>query len=296
MPITRFRPKPKPIAMPQPTMRPPPHPSLRPPPRPPLPPIQQGLVRAALIGINYLRTPYELAGCINDVVDMQNILQRFYPGCKDYRLITDQTDVKPTRANILTMIDWLVKDLKPGQNVYFHFSGHGGRVRDTNGDEVTGLDSCIYPLNGGRMETITDDELRTLLAARIPAGSKAFVVLDCCHSGTAVDLRYLWAAPAATSLSYAEDKKYAALPGTVVFLSGCQDVQVAADTADGNGRPCGALTMALRETWSAYGAAIRMKHLLWDVRKYLRDRRYTQIPQLSTGSKIDPNQVLDLGV
>jgi len=255
-----------------------------------------GLVRAALIGINYLRTPYELAGCINDVTDTQALLQRLYPSCKEYRLITDQTATKPTRANILATIDWLVAGLQPGQNVYFHFSGHGGRVRDTNGDEVTGLDSCIYPLNGGRMETITDDELRTLLAARVPAGCKAFVVLDCCHSGTAVDLRYLWAAPAQTALSYSEDKTYAALPGTVVFLSGCQDAQVAADTADGKGRPCGALTMALRETWSAYGAAIKMKHLLWDVRSYLRARNYTQVPQLSTGSKIDPNQVLDLNV
>jgi hypothetical protein len=197
----------------------------------PKPAYPTGLQRAALVGINYLRTPYELAGCINDVIDMQAFLKQLYPACNEYRVITDQTDVQPTRANILATIDWLVADLKPGQNVYFHFSGHGGQVRDTNGDEVSGMDSCIYPCNRGVMETITDDELRTLLAARVPAGCKAFVVLDCCHSGTAVDLRYLWAAPAATSLSYYEDKKYATLPGTVVFLSGCQDAQVAADTA-----------------------------------------------------------------
>jgi hypothetical protein len=266
------------------------------PPPPPPPPIPTGLQRAALVGINYLQTPYELAGCINDVVDMQALLKQLYPGCKDYRIITDQTDVKPTRANILATIDWLVTGLKPGQNVYFHFSGHGGRVRDRNGDEVDGLDECIYPCNRGALETITDDELRSLLAARIPAGCKAFVVLDCCHSGTAVDLRYLWAAPSATALTYSEDQKYAALPGNVVFLSGCQDPQTAADTADGKGRPCGALTMALRSTWSGYGKAIKMKYLLWDVRKFLRDRGYTQVPQLSTGSKIDPNQVLDLSV
>jgi hypothetical protein len=235
-----------------------------------------------------------LAGCINDVTDTQALLQRLYPACKDYRVITDQTEVTPTRANILAAIDWLVAGLKAGQNVYFHFSGHGGRVRDTNGDEVSRFDSCLYPVNRGNLETITDDELRTQLAARVPAGSKAFVVLDCCHSGTAVDLRYMWQAPTATTLGYSEDKRYAALPGTVVFLSGCQDVQTAADTADGAGRPCGALTMALRETWNTYGPDIKMKHLLWDVRKFLRDRRYTQIPQLSTGSKIDPNQLFNI--
>lgn len=254
------------------------------------------MVRAALIGINYTGSPYELAGCINDVIDVQALLQKTYPNCKDYRIITDNTAVKPTRMNILAAIDWLVTGLKPGQHVYFHFSGHGGLVRDTNGDEVSGMDSCLYPYSAPLMETITDDELRSALAARIPAGCKAFVVLDCCHSGTAVDLRYLWQAPMANALTYSESQKYAALPGTVVFLSGCQDAQTAADTADSKGRPCGAMTMALRQTWETYGAAIKMKYLLWDVRKYLRDRGYTQVPQLSTGSKMDPNQVMDLSV
>jgi hypothetical protein len=281
MPITRMRPRPRPSK------------PVAPPPPPPMP---TGLVRAALVGINYDNTPYALAGCINDVIDTQALLQKLYPSCKEYRLLTDATPMKPTRANILSTIDWLVSGLKSGQNVYFHFSGHGGLIRDTNGDEVSGYDSCLYPCNNGNLETISDDELRSLLAARVPVGSKAFVVLDCCHSGTAVDLRYKWEAPTATSLGYSEDKRYAALPGNVVFLSGCRDSQTAADTADGKGRPCGALTMALRSTWQAYGVGIKMKHMLWDVRKYLRDRGYTQVPQLSTGSKIDPNQLFNIGV
>lgn len=277
----------------------PPKPAPAPAPKPAAPappPYPTGLVRSVLVGINYENTPYALAGCINDVMDVQTLIKQMYPSCKDFRVLTDNTAVKPTRTNILMAIDWLVTGLKPGQHVYFHFSGHGGLVRDVNGDEVSGLDSCIYPCNNGRMETIIDDELRTALAARIPAGCKAFVVLDCCHSGTAVDLRYLWQAPMANALTYSEEQKYPVLPGTVVFLSGCQDAQTAADTADSKGRPCGAMTMALRQTWQTYGAAIKMKYLLWDVRKYLRDRGYTQVPQLSTGSKLDPNQVLDLSV
>lgn len=203
--------------------------------------------------------------------------------------------MKPTRANILASIDWLVAGLRAGENVILHFAGHGGRVRDTNGDEVTGLDSCIYPVNGGKLETIIDDELRTLLAARIPAGSKCFVVLDCCHSGSAVDLRCTWQAASATSLTYTEDQRYAKTPGTVVFLSGSHDTQVAADTVDKEGRPCGALTMALLQTWRSYGRAIKFKYLLWDVRKFLRDNGYQQVPQLSTGAVYDTNAVFDLG-
>lgn len=254
-----------------------------------------GLKRAVVIGINYVGTQYRLDGCINDAINMQAQLKTFFPTCTDYRLITDSTPMKPTRANILASIDWLVAGLKPGENVMFHYSGHGGTVRDTNGDEVTGLDSCIYPVNGRQIEMIVDDELRARLAAKIPAGSKCFVVLDCCYSGTAVDLRCLWAAPSATTLTYTENQKYAKTNGTVVFMSGCQDTQVAADTVDKQGKPCGALTMALLSTWKTYGPAIKFKYILWDVRKFLRDNGYTQIPQLSTGAAYDINTVFDLG-
>ncbi len=210
-------------------------------------------------------------------------------------MITDETAEKPNKATIMAAIDWLVSGLVAGQNVYFHYSGHGGRVRDTNGDEVTGLDSCLYPVRDGRLETITDDELRAALAMRIPAGCKCFVVLDCCHSGTAVDLRCDWQATSREVISYKENPKYAKTAGAVLFLSGCRDSQVAADTVGIDGRPCGAMTMALLETWKAYGAAIKTKYLLWDVRKFLRDYGYPQIPELSTGSFININEVFDLG-
>ena len=253
-----------------------------------------GLKRALVVGINYVGTQYQLDGCINDALDMQAQLKKFFPSCTDYRLVTDSTPLTPTRANILAALDWLVTGLKPGENVMFHYSGHGGRVRDTNGDEVSGYDSCIYPVNGRQIEMILDDDLRARLAAKIPAGSKCFVVLDCCYSGSAVDLRCAWQATTESTLTYTENQKYAKTAGTVVFISGCQDTQVAADTVDKEGRPCGALTMALLSTWKAYGAAIKFKYLLWDVRKYLRDNGYTQIPQLSTGAAYDINTVFDL--
>ena len=276
----RFRPRPRPP---------------RPAPKPAPKPVAVGLKRALLVGINYTGTPYELYGCINDAVDIQKQLQTYFPTCKDYRLITDTTAIKPTRQNILDGLAWLTTGLKAGENVMFHYSGHGGLVRDRNGDEVTGMDSCIYPINGTNIEAIIDDELRTLLAAKIPAGSKCFVIIDACHSGTAVDLRYKWNAPSQNALTYTEDSKYAKLGGAVLFLSGCRDNQVAADTVGIDGRPCGALTMALLQTWKVYGAAIKLKYLLWDVRKFLREYGYSQIPELTSGSFLDMNGVFDLG-
>lgn len=268
------------------------------PPRPAVAPapVPNTLKRALLVGINYVDTPYALAGCVNDVTNMQAQLRVFFPKCQEYRTLTDLGAVAPTKANILAAINWLVTGLKPGENVYFHYSGHGGQVADKNGDEPADkMDECIYPLANKTLEVITDDELRAALVEKVPAGCKAFVVLDCCHSGTAVDLRYLWQAPSNGSLTFTENTKYNKTNGTVLFLSGCRDPQVAADTADKNGRPCGALTMALLDTWGKYGPVIKTKYLLWDVRQFLRTNRYSQVPELSTSNYIDLNQPFNLG-
>lgn len=259
------------------------------------PPAPVGVfMRALLVGINYTDTQYELAGCINDVKNMSDQLKIFFPALTDIQLITDETTTKPSKLNIIAAIRALVTGLKPGENVYFHYSGHGGHLVDKNGDEATGYDSCIYPCAGGTLETISDDELRAEIAAKIPVGSKCLVVLDSCHSGTAVDLRYLWETNANNSLSYKEDTHYEKTAGDVLFLSGAADTQTAADTVDVNGRPCGALTWALIDTWKAYGPAIKTKYLLWDVRKFLKDRGYSQVPQLSTGKYIDLQTVFNL--
>jgi hypothetical protein len=255
-----------------------------------------GLKRALIIGINYVGTRYALEGCINDALDMQSQLTRFFPTCKETRIITDYTPLRPTRAEILSSISWLVTGLAPGEHVLFHYSGHGGRVRDRSGEEVSGSDSCLYPINGSRLETILDDEVRASLVNRIPQGCKCLIVLDSCYSGTGADLRYIWQAPTAAFLTYSESKNYPRTSGTVLALSASLDTQVAADTRDEWGRPCGALTMALLRTWRTYGPAIRFKHLLWDVRSFLKQRRYSQIPQLSTGVPYDINASFDLNV
>jgi hypothetical protein len=279
-------------------MKPAPKPaSIVSPPRPPAPAGGiRGLKRALLIGINYVGSQYTLTGCINDVINVKSQLGSFFPSCKDVRLLSDMTIIKPSKANVLDSIKWLVTGLRPGDNVLFHYSGHGGLIRDKNGDEVGGYDSTIYPYNGKDLETITDDELRLALANNIPAGCKCFVVLDCCHSGTAVDLRYRLNVTSPNRVFYEENKRYAKTAGQVLFLSGCHDVQFAADTVNKDNVPCGALTWALLETWKKYGRAIKPKYLLWDILQFLGERGYSQIPQLSMGHYLDLNTVFDLGV
>lgn len=260
---------------------------------PPLP-RRPGLRRALIVGINYVGSRYELAGCVNDALDVTQQLRSFFPACEDVRVITDYTLLQPTREELLRGFDWLVQDLRPGEHVLFHYSGHGGRARDLSGDEDTGLDSCLNPIRNRSLEAILDDEVRARLADRIPRGSKCLMILDCCHSGTAADLPFVWRTPTPGRIAYESLGRYAPTAGTVVALSSCLDAQVAMDTRDDLGRPCGALTMALLRAWRSYGPAIQLKQLLWDVREFLAHRGFRQVPQLCSGTPMDVNLSFDL--
>jgi hypothetical protein len=263
--------------------------------KPPTPTYPKGLIRGLFIGLNYTTMPeYQLKGCMNDIMNSQALIRQLYPTCTENTVITDTTETKPTKENILKAIDWLVAGLQPGQNVFFHFSGHGGLMKDANGDEKTGFDSCIYGYKETSLEPILDDELRATLAIRIPAGCKCFAVFDCCNSGTALDLQYTWQAPASGRLTFSQDWKYSTTRGQVIFLSACKDDQYAMDTVNVFGTPGGALTFALMTTWQTYRKTMKVKHLLWDIRTILKNNGYTQIPQISTGNSMSSEEVLDL--
>ena len=220
-----------------------------------------------------------------------------HPECKEIRKLSDdQTDLakKPTRTNILDGIQWLTNGLNAGESVFFHYSGHGGLTIDTSGDESSGYDSCIYPIRNGQIEMILDDELRSLLVNTIPADCKCFAVLDCCHSGSVLDLRYMYNAPSYGTLTMRQDDKYPKTKGSVILLSGCKDTQTSADTVNANNVPSGALTNALLTVWGKYGMEIKFKYLLWDIRKVLQSGGYNQIPQLSCSNNIQINDTFKL--
>ncbi|MGK3740328.1 MAG: homoserine kinase [Bacillariaceae sp.] len=51
-------------------------------------------------------------------------------------LMDDGHHHEPTRQNIMQAFDRITQYSKAGDVVFIHYSGHGGRVRDTSGDEV----------------------------------------------------------------------------------------------------------------------------------------------------------------
>jgi len=114
-----------------------------------------------------------LAACEFDANDMAAIAKS--KGMRSTVLLTK----KATRAHALAAMRSAARALKAGDLFFMTYSGHGGQVRDTNGDEADGQDEtwCLYD------GQLIDDELYFELS-QFAAGVRILVLSDSCHSGT----------------------------------------------------------------------------------------------------------------
>ena len=114
-----------------------------------------------------------LAACEFDAKDMVAIAKS--QGMASTVLLTK----KATRAHALAGMRAAAKALKAGDIFFMTYSGHGGQVPDTNGDEADHQDEtwCLYD------GQLIDDELYYELS-KFAAGVRILVLSDSCHSGT----------------------------------------------------------------------------------------------------------------
>ncbi|RLV89843.1 Metacaspase-1 [Spathaspora sp. JA1] len=154
-----------------------------------------GKKKALLVGINYIGTKQQLNGCINDCNNVKQYLLTQGFKQDDMVMLNDQNNsvrAIPTRQNIIDAIQWLVKDAQANDSLVFHYSGHGGQTEDKNGDEIDGYDEVIYPLDFETAGYIDDDTLHQLLVNNLPKGARLTALFDSCHSGSVLDLPYMY--------------------------------------------------------------------------------------------------------
>lgn len=249
--------------------------------------------KALLVGINYRGTDAELNGCINDVNNVkQMLISKFGYKEPDITMLTDDTELLPTRNNILAyLLDLLLVD---NSDLYFHYSGHGSQIKDTNGDESDGNDEALVPIDYEESGMITDDEIRGILQC-LNVNCKLTMVLDCCHSGSGVDLAYnLYERLGKYYLLSDPVYKYGKTRGQVICISGCMDSQTSADAYIGS-QYQGALTNSLLTAINTLTPRTRTYHNIYNnVRTMLRTAGYSQIPCLSSGTHIDINSLMTL--
>ncbi len=144
---------------------------------------------ALLIGINsYRNLPphYHLNGCINDIEMMAGILENNF-GFPENN-ITMLRDEEATRERILAAFEALTDRIADNDIVIIHYSGHGSKMRDREGDEPDGWDETIVPHDSGRgsypNRDISDDEIYLWLLQLTEKTPYVTLIFDCCNSGT----------------------------------------------------------------------------------------------------------------
>jgi hypothetical protein len=162
---------------------------------------------ALLIGIDYYlgnEAPdgafYDsLNGCVNDILGAQKFLQERLK-LDDAHLFkltatnlgiaaAEPPEALPTRKNIIAAFDALTDTAQAGDQIYIHYSGHGGRALTIYPDlkGADGLDESIVPMDIGSPDVnyVRDLEIATLLKRMVDKGLVVTLVLDSCHSGGA---------------------------------------------------------------------------------------------------------------
>jgi hypothetical protein len=260
--------------------------------------------KALLIGINYKGTSAELNGCINDVYNVKNFLSQnceYKP--ENMRVLTDN-DILPTNKAIKDNIAWLLSGVSEGDTLFFHYSGHGSNIADTNGDETDKRDETLVPIDYNTAGMITDDWLFENFITRVPKGANLWALMDACHSGTLLDLRHNYTSicklkPGKTlSEPYIPENwtnvfRYSTqrsrdIVGNIYMFSGALDPQYAAD-AFINGNPQGAFTACFLECLNNNLSKLKttaLHRILKEINVRLEMKRFLgQRSQLSVSKK-----------
>ncbi len=134
---------------------------------------------------------------MNDVVNIKEFFEKHFPLDEKMILSDDkrtepETNLAPTKSNILAAFRWLVRGAKKGDSLLLHYSGHGGKVENKDGTEKSGYDQTVVPVDFAKAGQIIDDEVHDVLCRDLPEGVRLTAIFDCCHSESIMDLPYIY--------------------------------------------------------------------------------------------------------
>lgn len=256
--------------------------------------------KALLVGINKYKPELgaDLHGCVNDVENMHNLLTtKFGFNPENIRTVIDE---RATKKAIIERLKWLLDGAKAGDELVFHYSGHGSQVRDRDGDELDDqLDEILCPHDLDWDDPLTDDILAVMFK-QLPKGVYLTMICDACHSGTMTkninpmkqvrnivppfDIK---ARSKGIILPKNKMGKKAIGSQRHVLLSGCRDNQTSAD-AYIEGKRQGAFTWALT-TAIRENSDITWKELHAKAVELLNG--YSQVPQISGDEDLTSRKV-----
>jgi hypothetical protein len=237
--------------------------------------------RALVIGINYNEDEYQnndLNGCVNDI---NNIVDFLYVQCF---FMSDDIDVlsnsDATRKNIEHELFNLVvfSHENPGSEIWVSYSGHGSNKISFTEEDLKSEVICPsdYATNG----MITDSWIQDNFVKGLEKTTKVFVLMDCCNSGSNLNLPYRYKFGDITTNDNSYSNEELENLCNIVKISGCEDDQTSADYYDRNDNEFqGALTNSF--TYFRNDTDKSIVHFYNNILSNLTNRGFTQRPVLS---------------
>ena len=146
-------------------------------------------IYALLVGIdNYPPEVNSLAGCVNDIRRIEQLLQQRVSGLDDRFDPLVLTDAAATRQAVIDGFRVHLGQAGQDDVAIFYYSGHGSQqtspleFRHLEPDLLDETLVCYDSRSGGW--DLADKELAQLIADVAENGSHVVVILDCCNSGT----------------------------------------------------------------------------------------------------------------
>jgi hypothetical protein len=250
--------------------------------------------KALLVGINKYPDPRnELRGCVNDILEMEHFIAETNKVYSKQN-IKKLTNKDATKKEMLTQLKWLIEGAEAGDQLLFHYSGHGAQSPTKfTSIEKDGLDEiiCPYDFDGTNNTSLRDKEFAQLFAA-IPKGVHFVWISDSCHAEDlsrdpfkidesdfmANNTHYRFFTGLPHYEQRVENIAPIIKPLNGALLSACQSHELSADTYI-NKRFIGAFTHYLIENLNKYSGSKNMRSIVGLVNKDLEKNGYDQNPQ-----------------
>ncbi len=184
--------------------------------------------KAIIIGSNYFGE-YTLNGCLNDCVNIRNLLIGVF-GFNNQRITKiDDNNIKPTKENITREFKNMLSLANDGDILFFHFSGHGFQIRTDDRKEIDGYDEVIFTNeNNISLEAISDNDLKQMISDNLKSDATVFMLFDSCHSGTVMDLKWNYDMATGEFVENTNDVEIQ-IPGNVIMFGSCQESELSSD-------------------------------------------------------------------
>ncbi len=249
--------------------------------------------KALLVGINKYPDPRnELRGCINDILDMEAFLSVQHTTYKKAS-IKKLTDKQATKKAIVEHLKWLINGAQPGDQILFHYSGHGAQAPTHHPkEEADGNDEiiCPYDFDWSNETTLRDKEFAQIFST-IPKGVHFVWISDSCHaedlsrdivndSSLATNTNYRFFSGENKTLNEAPNLSLPPIttPLNGILLSACESAQLSADAYIDN-RFNGAFTHYLLKNLTKGGLHQTLQQTMQLVNSDLAMNGFDQRPQ-----------------